>query len=133
MDRAVFDAFRSNSFDSAKALIQQVPSFVNFQRQEADAVSLLMAASRQNNSDLIRWLLQKGADPFLKDHKGKTALDWAITSHHSEAASILLQQNQGHSHQYQSTSPGNALRETKKTQTRVRITTPRDHSIRVPG
>jgi len=45
MDRAVWDAHKKRSFDHGLSLVQQVPEFVNFQRQQSDGSSLLMAAA----------------------------------------------------------------------------------------
>ncbi len=40
----------------------------------------LMLAAKSAKLRLVKFLLQKGADPLLKDNKGKTAYDYALTA-----------------------------------------------------
>ena len=45
-----------------------------------DGATPLMLAANSAKLRLVKWLIQKGADPLLKDKKGKTAYDYALSA-----------------------------------------------------
>jgi ankyrin repeat protein len=57
-------------------------------RMEHD-LTLLMWAAGYGNEDTVRLLLQRGADPSLKDDRGKTAADIAGELNYSTLAQLL--------------------------------------------
>lgn len=67
----------------------------NVNAQEANkGTALIYAASNkqiasQTRAEIVRLLLDKGADKSLKDNKGKTAFDWAKESGSTEVLEIL--------------------------------------------
>ncbi|CAF1131760.1 unnamed protein product [Adineta ricciae] len=50
----------------------------------------LHAATRRNHLDIVKVLLQYGADPLLVDYKQRTALDYAIHKRYNHIAEILI-------------------------------------------
>jgi ankyrin repeat protein len=50
---------------------------VHFDLDRTARFTDLMAASLNGNTDIVKLLLEKGANPYLKDKEGKTALDYA--------------------------------------------------------
>lgn len=50
---------------------------------------LLRIAADQGQVDLIKYLLEKGADPGLENAQGKKAVDWARAGGHEEAVKLL--------------------------------------------
>ena len=49
----------------------------------------LHAAIRPGHVDMVKWLLDKGADPNTPNFEGKTPLYMALTSEHEEIARLL--------------------------------------------
>ena len=49
----------------------------------------LMLAARNGHTKICELLLALGADPSLKNKKGKTALDWAREKNKPECAALL--------------------------------------------
>ncbi|MDC0723295.1 ankyrin repeat domain-containing protein [Nannocystis bainbridge] len=49
----------------------------------------LMRAAMAGQADTATVLLEVGADPSIRDHAGRTALDWARAEEHRAAASLL--------------------------------------------
>jgi hypothetical protein len=95
MDQAVFAASTTGDFEKGLGLCEAAPAFVNFQRTEAGMSSLLMVAASKGRVDVIRDLLAKGADPHLKDTKGRQAVEWARLRHQAEAQELLAKAMRG--------------------------------------
>jgi ankyrin repeat protein len=53
-------------------------------------MSLLSIASCMGNADIVRALLDAGADINAKDEDGKTALQWAAKHKHRDVVALLL-------------------------------------------
>lgn len=51
----------------------------------------LSQAADLGRADIVSFLLENGADPTIKDSKGKTALDWAKAEGHSNVVFLLEQ------------------------------------------
>jgi ankyrin repeat protein len=64
---------------------------VDINAQDNSGVAILMIAARYGHTELLRLILEHGANPQLKDNVGKTALDWAANSEQKEAIEILRQ------------------------------------------
>jgi hypothetical protein len=79
LDAAIETAFTSNNFnDMAQAL--QIGANINHQRR-FDGLTALMVAAMCKNNRMVSRLISKGADVFLRDLKGKTALDYIKKDH----------------------------------------------------
>ena len=50
-----------------------------------------MFAARYNKVDILKYLLEKGADKQIKDERGNTALKYAENSKSQEAVDYLKQ------------------------------------------
>jgi hypothetical protein len=59
--------------------------------QDSDGVSALMEAVATDHSELIGTLLSYGADPALKDARGRTAMDLARQKGKEDAIALLAQ------------------------------------------
>lgn len=57
---------------------------------DAEPTSLLHRAVRDDFPDVVRWLLERGADPDLVDANGMTPKDVAVTTDRSDAVRELL-------------------------------------------
>ena len=51
----------------------------------------LMDASEEGHDRIVRMLLARGADRYLQDHRGWTALHHAVTSHRSTTVKLLCE------------------------------------------
>lgn len=49
----------------------------------------LIHAATKGSLDLVQLILERGADPWIKDPSGRTALDWARYEQHIEVAKVL--------------------------------------------
>jgi len=54
-----------------------------------NGVSPLMMAARENKTEVIKVLLEYGADPGQKNDKGETAYDWAVLAEHKPVIDLL--------------------------------------------
>ena len=57
----------------------------------SNGVTPLMLAARYNKVEILKYLLEKGADKKIKDEKGNTALKYAEFSKAQEALAFLKQ------------------------------------------
>ena len=57
----------------------------------SNGLTPLMFAARYNKVDILKYLLENGADKTIKDDKGKTALKYAELSNSTEALNFLKQ------------------------------------------
>jgi ankyrin repeat protein len=60
-------------------------------QQSENGLSALMEVSRRGDPEVVRFLLDKGADPALADCEGRTAGDIARTYGHTDVVRILNQ------------------------------------------
>lgn len=51
--------------------------------------NVLMMAVYEGREDLVRWALEHGADPGLRNEKGDRALEWAMKYQHKEIARMV--------------------------------------------
>lgn len=57
----------------------------------SNGLTPLMFAARYNKVDIIKYLLEKGADKKIKDERGNTAMQYAENSKSMEALEFLKQ------------------------------------------
>lgn len=68
-------AVRNNQLASATAIANKDSSSINI--QDFYGWSALHYAAKNNNTDLVKLLLEKGADAFVKNKDGQTAVDYS--------------------------------------------------------
>lgn len=61
----------------------------NIVPKDSTGWTALIAAAHNGHVDVIRALLEHGADLSIKDEDGRTALDWAEAQGHADAARML--------------------------------------------
>jgi len=81
------DAIEFGRFGRAMELIEQVE--VDAPVKDGDPGVLLRAAAYHGHVELVRYMLQRGADPKLENREGRTALDYAREQQHTEIVSLL--------------------------------------------
>ena len=79
-----------------KSVLNLMPSKIN--RQTLQWVTLLMIAAYKNNTVLMYYLLQNGANPFLRDCQGFSAEDYARNEGNIQALELLSQYELWHKH-----------------------------------
>lgn len=52
-----------------------------------------MLAAREGHPDIVRILVDKGADINIKDKNGRTALMWAIENGHSDVVQVFKEKS----------------------------------------
>jgi cytohesin len=57
--------------------------------REKTGLTPLHAAAFRGDPDIVRLLLDAGANPTIKDANGHVPKDWAQWEHHDEAAKLL--------------------------------------------
>lgn len=57
----------------------------------SNGLTPLMFAARYNKVEILKYLLEKGADKQIKDERGKTALKYAENSNSTESVAVLKQ------------------------------------------
>ena len=76
----------------SKGEIETVKQFIESGtkvNKKLNGMTPLMYAARYNKADIIKYLLQKGADRDIKDSQGYTALNYAELSNAYEAIAVL--------------------------------------------
>jgi ankyrin repeat protein len=48
-----------------------------------------MLASHEGQAEMVKWLLEKGADANIKENTGKTALSMASSKGHEDVVKLL--------------------------------------------
>ena len=77
-----------------KGDIATVKKFVEYGsdvNEMSNGLTPLMLAARYNKVDILKYLLEKGADKQIKDERGNTALKYAEFSKSQEAMDFLKQ------------------------------------------
>ncbi len=77
-----------------KGDIATVKKFVEYGtdvNEMSNGLTPLMLAARYNKVDILKYLLEKGADKQIKDERGNTALKYAENSKSQEAVDYLKQ------------------------------------------
>jgi ankyrin repeat protein len=62
---------------------------VDINRQGTNKATCLIYVAAAGHKEVVRELLNRGANPKLKDREGKTALDWALKYDRKEVAALL--------------------------------------------
>ncbi len=79
-------ALKRENFRRAIVLIQ---SGLNLDEADEYGQTPLMIAAREDYADIVRMLLERGADRFLCDHSGENALTYALAEERTEIADLL--------------------------------------------
>lgn len=88
--QSVFDAIMQNDL----ALVQQlVNNGADVNSRDKDGDCALMLATVYGSAEMVRFLLEEGADPDLKNHEDETALMWA--AHDLEKVKLLVKYGAG--------------------------------------
>ncbi len=81
-------ALESSNESAAKLLIEY-----GVKIDSSDAFHIPMVLATQNNMiDIVKYLLDNGADPAQKDHTGNSAIDYAINMNHAELLKLFHHQ-----------------------------------------
>jgi len=75
-----------------KGDLETVKKFIEYGsdvNEKSNGLTPLMFAARYNKVEIIKYLVEKGADKQLKDDKGNTALQYAEFSKSHDAVSFL--------------------------------------------
>jgi ankyrin repeat protein len=95
-DADLFDAVEFGDFEWIQESINSVNTdgkLVNINVQDTNGKTLLMLASGYNHIEIVRFLLEKGADTTIRDNHGQTAFMEAIANGHSQVIELLKQGN----------------------------------------
>lgn len=77
-----------------KGDLETVKKFVEYGtdvNEKSNGLTPLMFAARYNKVEILKYLMEKGADKQIKDEKGNTALKYAEFSKCQEAVNYLKQ------------------------------------------
>ncbi len=79
IDRQLFNETSGYNFDAEKAnYYLSAGADINARNEAMDDQTILILAIKSfAKPEVVQWLLAHGADPSIRDAKGKTALDWA--------------------------------------------------------
>lgn len=95
-----FDGFDADLFDAVEfgdfEWIQQSINSLNrtpidINAQDINGETVLMLAIRYNHIEIVRFLLEKGADTAIKDNKGQTAFMKAKTNKYNHLIELFAQ------------------------------------------
>lgn len=84
----LFTAIREGDVDAVRELIREG---ARPDSRDAEGVTALMYAARENYEKMVDVLLEEGADPLLKSDKGLTALMYAASGGNLEVAKLIVQ------------------------------------------
>ena len=82
---------RGDYFQAEEVLSSQISGILyeEINYCEANNKTFLMSAAVYGCEDILKLLLLKGADPFLKSDENKTARDYALSNGHGSIARSL--------------------------------------------
>jgi len=76
----IFEAVDKEDFKAVKYFIENQGVFVNVINDNKQRKTILMEAAKIGNAEIITYLLEKGADIYLKDFQEKSVLQYAVLS-----------------------------------------------------
>ncbi len=85
----IFDVFRKGDVPAVKAMIEKTPRLVD--ARDGDGSTPLHYAALSGDPDLVRFLIDKGANVESMDAKSNTSLHIAVMNDRREAAAVLLE------------------------------------------
>ncbi|NTS39327.1 ankyrin repeat domain-containing protein [Flavisolibacter sp. BT320] len=87
-DNAIFDACRNGDLETVKSLVAENPALVN--NLDPKGFTPLILAAYNEQTAIVEFLLQAGADPNLQDAAGNTALMGIAFKGYKEIAKKLI-------------------------------------------
>eukprot|EP00668_Euglena_longa_P046579 GGOE01062264.1.p1 GENE.GGOE01062264.1~~GGOE01062264.1.p1 ORF type:complete len:784 (-),score=205.81 GGOE01062264.1:520-2838(-) len=85
-----------SNLKAVRALLDQEPDEVNrTYGLSLSGYTALITAARYNQVAILQLLLERQADPTLKDMRGKTALEWAQEYNYTQAVEVLTSAHSG--------------------------------------
>jgi len=93
MDRVIWEAFKTGDFEPIVALVQQGVD-PGFQRHAAGGETALMAAAYHGRLEVVKQIVEAGADPDASDSNGLTAIELSRLHNHREIEEYLAKQIQ---------------------------------------
>lgn len=109
-ESALHAAIRRGHYETVKLLLKYDPE-VNEATADRFGYTPLISAVIYNQKEILGLLIQAGADPYIKDCAGKTALDYAFEQHRDEITQMLLVRT--HKDEFGMTALHNAVLEGK--------------------
>jgi len=92
-DKVIWEAFKTGEFEPIISLVQQGVD-PGFQRHAAGGETALMAAAYHGRLDVVKMLVEAGADPETSDSNGLTAVELSRAHKHKEIEKYLIWQIQ---------------------------------------
>lgn len=86
----LFDACTALMSDRVREIVESNPD-LNLNEIRRHGRSLMTHCSSSSSQDILRFLLERGADPNLADSDGDTPLETAVWSEREDAVEILIQ------------------------------------------
>ena len=81
-------AFENHYWDQAKAILEKYPSLINTPQSHKNTA--LMRAASKNNTEIMEYLLHKGANINAQNKTVDTALIWAAAGNSKDAVKLLI-------------------------------------------
>ena len=81
---------KENGEELMKLILDYYPEYLN-EQSEFSGQTDLMYSSWNNYENMVKYLLDKGADPDKVDNVGKTALIYAVDEGHEKVVRMLLE------------------------------------------
>lgn len=93
-DADLFDAVEFGDFEWTQQSMDSVGVDgipININAQDTNGETILMLASKYGHIEIVRFLLDRGADTNIMDNQGQTALMKAKTKENSQIIQLLTQ------------------------------------------
>ncbi|MDH4133581.1 MAG: ankyrin repeat domain-containing protein [Gammaproteobacteria bacterium] len=88
---ALFNAILKTRVPMVESLLK---NGIDVNVRNSDGITPLMAAASTGNIDVLRMLMARGADPFVVNGLGQSALDIAEHAGHTDAAAMIIKHAQ---------------------------------------
>lgn len=88
-DSAILNAYATNNIPLLEYLISKCAADVNLRYHNGN--TLLIYAAKMGNLDVVKLLIENGADPCAKNRSGKIALDWAVKNGNWDVVDYLYE------------------------------------------
>ncbi|XP_067653153.1 uncharacterized protein [Haliotis asinina] len=88
--RDLYDASRDGDLERVKRILAEGHVDINYRR---DSMTPVMAAAWKGHSDVVEFLVGRGADVSLVDRGGYNVLHWACAGGHLETVKLIVSMN----------------------------------------